>query len=218
MKLYSYWRSSCSFRVRIVLNLKKISYEYVSVNLIKLGGQQHSPDFQNLNPTREVPFLNDGSVSLSQSIAIIEYLDKKYPDVPVFPKSFSERGLCLEICELINSGIQPLQNLKVLQYLETTLKVSAQQKSDWINHWIVLGLNSLEQRLSSHESRFCIGDSPTAADAFLIPQVYNALRFGLNVSDYKNIQRIYDHCLSEEAFFRAAPEQQPDAPQAAALA
>ena len=214
--LYSYWRSSAAYRTRIALNLKGLQYEIASVNLVSDGGQQHAPAYRTVNPQELVPTLVDGERVIRQSIAIIEYLDETYPQatllLPPEPRSRARvRALALAVA----CDIHPLGNTRVLKYLETELGVPQVERERWIRHWTALGLAAIEHLVANDvvAGRFCHGDTPTMADVTLIPQIYNARRWGLDLAPYPTLQRIDAACLELDAFQRARPEVQPDAPR-----
>lgn len=211
--LYSYFRSSCSYRVRIALNLKGIEYEYRPIHLVKDGGEQKSKDFQKLNPKEEVPFFEDGEFGLSQSMAIINYIDKKWENPPLFPKEIKANSVCIQLCEIINTGIQPIQNLKVMKEVVTRYNQEDSEKVKWGKFWIEEGFNALEKMLQRTSGIYSLGDEVTAADLFLVPQTYNANRFKLNMDDYPCIKKVNENCLKLEAFKQAEPSVQPDAPK-----
>jgi len=214
MKLYDYWRSSAAYRVRIALNLKGISYEHISVHLVKEGGQQHSADYKALNPQSLLPSLEtDAGDIITQSLAILEYLDETEPTPALLPVSALDRSRVRSLAGMIACDIHPVNNLRVLQYLKNTLKVEDDAKSEWYRHWIYKTFDALETRLENEAStgNFCHGDTPTLADICLIPQVYNAHRFKCKMDAYPNINRINDACLKLDAFQKAIPENQPDA-------
>lgn len=214
IKLYSYFRSSSAFRVRIALNLKNLNYEYIPVHLLNQGGEQNKADFLNLNPKGEVPLMIHDGKSLSQSVAIIEYLDEVFPEpCPLFPSDAYMKSQVRAACEIINSGTQPLQNLRTLQTLQSDFGISDAEKVLWIQKWIDAGLKSYEKLISGHCKEFSFGSQITAADLFLIPQVFSALRFGMSIDRYKNINSIYKNCKDLEAFDKASPSQQPDTPK-----
>jgi len=214
LKLYSYFRSSASFRVRIALELKGLPYEYVPVHLLKDGGQQLLAEYRAVNPDGLVPALVlDGGQALQQSVAMIEYLDEVHPEPKLLPGDALDRayvrGLALEVaCE-----IHPLNNLRVLKYVKRTLGVSEEAKDAWYRHWIELGFESLQVNLERQGKmgRFCLGDTPTLADICLVPQVFNAQRFNIDVSRYPAIARINEACMELPAFQKAQPPAQPDA-------
>ncbi len=212
MKLYSYYRSSCSYRVRIALNHKELSFDYAPVHLVKDGGAQLTSEYSELNPKKEVPTLVDENITLSQSTAIFLYLDRMYIQKPLFPKELPLFEKCLELVEIINSGIQPLQNLSVLKKLKSDYGISDDQKNEWVRHFIFEGLSAYQAKLPS-KSQFSLGDEVTAADMFLIPQLYNARRFDVDMSTLKHLVKIETACLALDSFKNAAPDQQPDAPQ-----
>ncbi|MBB1387846.1 maleylacetoacetate isomerase [Shewanella sp. SG44-6] len=215
MKLYGYWRSSAAYRVRIALNLKQLSAEHISVHLVNNGGEQHSASFHQLNPQHLVPAFVDsgeqGELTLSQSLAIIEYLEDKYPDHRLLPSNIEDRAIVRSMAQAIACEIHPLDNLRVLQYLVNEMGVSEADKMRWYHHWIHVGFTALEVQLSQYSGRFCFGDTPSLADICLIPQVYNAKRFNLELAAYPNIVRIWHECQLLGAFADAAPEQQHDA-------
>ena len=210
MKLYGYWRSSAAYRVRIALNLKQLSFENLPVHLVKNGGEQHSDSYKALNPAELVPTLVDGELSLNQSLAIIEYLDEMYPQPALLPAEPATKAKVRALALDIACDIHPLNNLRVLQYLTGPLALTEQQKQDWILHWLHTGFSALEQRLKASAGQFCFGDEPTLADICLVPQVYNAQRFALDMAAYPTINAVHQHCQQLAAFALASPEQQPD--------
>lgn len=211
MKLYGYWRSSAAYRVRIALNLKQLSFENLPVHLVKNGGEQHSASYKILNPAELVPTLVDGELSLNQSLAIIEYLDEMYPQPVLLPVDAGAKAKVRALALDIACDIHPLNNLRVLQYLTGPLALTEQQKQAWILHWLNIGFTALEQRLKTSAGQFCFGDELTLADICLVPQVYNALRFGVDMTTYPTISAVHQHCQQLAAFALAAPEQQSDA-------
>jgi maleylpyruvate isomerase len=213
MKLYSYFRSSAAYRVRIALNLKGLSCEIVPVHLLRDGGQHLKPDYRALNPDAVLPTLIDGDEVVTQSLAIIEYLDETYPDPPLLPGSAADRAFIRSIALQVACEIHPLDNLRVLRYLKHELGVAEDAKNAWYRHWVESGFASLEKRLAgdARVGQFCFGNTPTLADLCLVPQVSNARRFNIDVSRYPTIMRIVDHAERLDAFQRAAPAQQPDA-------
>lgn len=212
--LYSYFRSSSAFRVRIALSLKGIKYEYRPVHLINNGGEQNSPDYKRLNPVGEVPTLIHGNRPISQSIAIIDYLDHVQAEPRLFPVDPYARARVLQVCEIINSGIQPIQNLKVLQELERRCGFDQKKKTEWASHWIHDGFVGLEKFLEATAGTYCFGHQVTAADIYLVPQVFNAYRFNVPLEGFPVINRVHQACMLLAPFKDAAPEVQPDAPQA----
>ncbi|MCA1928609.1 maleylacetoacetate isomerase [Rheinheimera sp.] len=211
MKLHGYWRSSAAYRVRIALNLKGLQVEHCPVHLVKNGGEQHSAAYQQLNPSELVPTLEDGELSLNQSLAIIQYLEDNYPQVSLYPAEPAQKARVMALALDIACDMHPLNNLRVLQYLTGPLALSETQKIQWIKHWMTQGFNALEKRLQQTAGLYCFGDRVTVADLCLIPQVYNALRFDVNMADYPFISAIYRRCNELDAFCKAAPEQQVDA-------
>lgn len=211
MKLYSYFRSSAAYRVRIGLNLKGLNADVVPVHLVKDGGQQHAPAYQAINPNELVPALEDDGFILTQSLSILEYLDEVHPETALLPQEPKQRALIRAFSQSIACDIHPINNLRVLQYLSNELQISEEQKSAWYRHWVELGLKGLEAQLKESNGKFCFGDQATLADCCLIPQIYNALRFNIDVSVYPKIHAIYQHCLSLAPFQHAAPENQADA-------
>ena len=211
IKLYSYFRSSAAYRVRIALNLKGLSYEYLPVHLVK--GEQRDERYRALNPQALVPMLVDEGETITQSMAIIEYLDDKVPDPPLLPPTPEARARVRSIAQVIACDIHPLNNLRVLKYLTGTLGASEDAKNAWYRHWIELGLAAIEARLAadSRTGAFCHGATPTLADICLVPQLANARRYDFSIEAYPTLGRIESHCLALDAFARAAPERQPDA-------
>ena len=213
MKLHTYFRSSAAYRVRIALNLKGIQAEMAPVHLLKDGGEQFSAAYDALNPSHLVPLLEDGDMRLTQSLAIIEYLDDKHPQPPLLPPDARGRARVRALAQAIASDIHPINNLRVLKYLSEELGVSAEQKGEWYRHWVALGLRALETRLArdSETGRFCHGDTPTVADCCLVPQLYNARRFECDLSAYPTLVAIAARCEELDAFAEARPERQADA-------
>jgi len=216
MKLYSYFRSSASYRVRIALNLKQLSYDIIPVHLLKEGGQQFDPEYRKLNPDALVPVLIDedqDQAAMTQSLAIIEYLEEKYPAPALLPADPRDRAYVRSIALSIACDIHPLNNLRVLRYLVKTLKVSEEDKNAWYRHWCEQGLAALERKVVSdgRAGTFCFGDAPTLADVCLVPQIANAKRLDCDLSQIPTLMRIHDACLALPAFERAAPANQPDA-------
>lgn len=211
MKLYSYFRSSAAFRVRIALNLKGLVAEIVPIHLLRNGGEQHSDRYRQINPSELVPSLVDENFTLSQSMSILEYLEETDQNIPLLPQDIQQRALIRAFCQSIACDIHPLNNLRVLQYLQQTLHISDAQKSSWYRYWIEQGMQALEAQLVQSEAAFCFGNQPTLADCCLIPQVYNAKRFNIDLSAYPKVDAIYQHCLTLPAFQQASPEAQTDA-------
>ncbi|HDR9274051.1 TPA: maleylacetoacetate isomerase [Burkholderia vietnamiensis] len=213
MKLYSYFRSSASYRVRIAPYFKGLSYQYVPVHLVRNGGEQLMPAYRKINQDALVPALVDGSDVLLQSLAIIEYLEETHPEPPLPPRDPLARAYVRSIALQIACEIHPLDNPRVLKYLKNEMGVSDEAKTAWYRHGVEAGSSTLEERLAgdTRTGRFCYRDNPTVADLFLIPQVFNAQRFEIDTRQYPTIQRIYDAALKLEAFMRASPGSQPDA-------
>lgn len=211
MQLYTYFRSSAAYRVRIALNLKKLNADQIPIHLVKNGGEQHSEAYKAINSSELVPTLVDAELKLSQSLSILEYLEDQYPEVALLPQDHKQRALVRAFSLAIACDIHPLNNLRVLQYLTGTLEVSEEQKNQWYIYWVLTGFNTLEAQLSQSNGQFCFSDQPTLADCCLIPQVYNALRFNIDLSAYPKIQSIYQYCNTLDAFKNAAPEAQQDA-------
>jgi maleylacetoacetate isomerase len=211
LRLYTYFRSSAAYRVRIALNLKQLDYTSEFVHLVKNGGQQHSQSYQAINPQKLIPCLGvDDSNVLTQSLAIIEYLEEVHPTPPLLPTEAilraQVRAFALSIC----CDIHPLNNLRVHAYLKDNLSINEDARLAWYQHWILQGFQALETRLQKSHGDYCFGDIPTLADICLIPQVYNAHRFKCNLDDFPLINKINAHCLTLDAFQNAAPEAQPD--------
>ena len=214
MKLYNYFRSSASYRVRIALNLKGLPFEYASVHLARGGGEQFSLAYRELNSQALVPVLEDGGERITQSLAIIEYLDEKYPDPPLLPRSAGDRARVRALALTVACEIHPLNNLRVLNYLSRELGIDGNAKTAWYRHWVGLGLDALEADVARGAAgRFCHGDSPGLADCCLVPQLFNARRFECDLSRYPNLLAIEANCMAIAAFRDAAPENQIDAEQ-----
>lgn len=211
--LHNYFRSSSAYRVRIALNLKGLPYDYVPVHLTRNGGEQFAPAFRAKNPHALVPVLNDQGHEIHQSIAMLEYLEEAYPAVPLLPSDLGDRAYVRQLAMLIACEMHPINNLRVLKYLTGTLGLDEAAKTAWIHHWLGLGLAGLESELSASPRRgqFCFGDTPTLADCCLVPQVFNAKRFALDMSPYPTVTAIVDACEAVPAFQAAHPSQQPDA-------
>lgn len=209
-QIYSYFRSSASCRVRIALNLKKLDYDTVPVHLLR--GEQRGDAYLAMNPAGLVPSLDDDGNVLTQSLAIIEYLDERYPEPPLLPGSAVDRARIRAIAQTIACEIHPLNNLSVLNYLRDQLGADGKVRSAWYRHWVEKGLASVESRLADPRTgMFCHGDTPTLADCCLVPQVFNAQRFACGLDHVPTVMRIFEQCMALEAFQRAAPAAQPDA-------
>ncbi len=213
MKLHSYFRSSASYRVRIALNLKGLSYDLIPVHLLKNGGEQFSENFRALNPDALVPVLEHEGVALTQSLAIIEYLEETYPTPALLAKSALDRAWQRSLALMIACDIHPINNLRILQYLTNVLHVSEEEKNTWYRHWCEQGLAAVEDMLvnDARLGRYCYGDSPSLADCFLIPQIANAKRLQCDLTNMPTLLRINDACLELDSFIHASPAQQPDA-------
>lgn len=210
VKLYSYFRSSCSYRVRIALNLKGIPYIIVPIHLLKNGGEQNTNTYKKLNPSGQVPALVDNDVLIGQSMAILEYLEETFQGPRLLPDKPSDRAVVRQMCEIINSGMQPLQNLSVSQYFTDTLQLENQEKQMWFEFWLKKGFQSLETLLDKHAKTYCFGDQLSLADCLLVPQVYNAKRFKIDMKPFEKVMEINDRCLTLTDFIKASPEKQPD--------
>jgi maleylpyruvate isomerase len=213
MKLYTFFRSSASYRVRIALNLKGLTYEQIPIHLRRGGGEQFAVSYKAINPQALVPALDDSGQILTQSLAIIEYLEERYPKPPLLPSDPAERARVRSMALIIACEIHPIQNLRVLVYLKNNLQQSDEDLNRWARHWIDLGLSALEQMTTSTPKRgkFCFGDTPTLADICLVPQLANARRFWGDLSAYPTLLQIEKACNALPAFANAAPEKQPDA-------
>jgi maleylpyruvate isomerase len=213
MKLYTYFRSSAAYRVRIALNLKELSYEAIPVHLLRGGGEQLQEQYRSINPSGLVPAFQDDYLTLTQSMAILEYLEETYPQIPLMPKDPAGRARVRELAQIVACDIHPVNNLRVLRYLVKDLGLSEEVKTEWYRHWLVGGLEVLETHLARDPSSgpLCHGYNPTIADCFLVPQVFNATRHGIDVSVYPNIARVNEACAKVPAFIAAHPSNQPDA-------
>jgi maleylacetoacetate isomerase len=212
MKLYTYFRSSAAYRVRIALNLKGLPYEAVPVHLVRHGGEQLTETYRAINPSALVPSLQDEDATITQSMAILEYLEETHPAVPLQPSTALARARVRELAQMVACDIHPVNNLRILRYLVRTLGVSDEAKNDWYRHWVNEGFAALEGHLARDPApgRFCHGDTPTIADCFLVPQVYNASRFDIDMAPYPRIAAIDAACAQLPAFQAAHPAQQPD--------
>ncbi len=211
MKLYTYYRSSSAYRVRIALNYKRIPYQHCAVNLSQRKHQ--GVEYLARNPQGLVPALeaDDGEL-ITQSTAIIEWLESTYPEIPLLPADELQRAKVRALVNIIACDIQPLNNLRVLNYLHTKLEISNKKTNNWYQHWISAGFSALDAQLG--DSGYCYAASVSMADVYLIPQVYNAVRFNCDLEDYSNIARVYTACNELDAFIAAHPDQQPDKPPA----
>ena len=210
MKLFTYFRSSAAFRVRIALNLKGIDYEPSFVHLVK--GEQLKGDFAKLNPQLLVPALDDAGLLVSQSLAIMEYLEEKYPKPALLPADAAGRARVRALSLFVACEIHPLNNLRTLKYLRSGFGFTEDQIETWYRHWIADGLEKLETSLgqSGDTGAFSHGATPTMADCFLVPQIFNAQRYKCNLAPFPTVMRVFDRCMTQEAFRKAQPAQQPD--------
>lgn len=207
LKLYDYFRSSACYRVRIALNLKNLSYDLIPIHLLNEGGEHFFEDYKKINPQSLVPTLQDDDHYLTQSIAIIEYLEETHPTPALLPKDPYQRALVRAFALAIAADIHPLNNLRVLTYLQKNLNITDEQKKQWYSHWVELGLAALEQKLVNQNSNttFCFTDYPSFADICLIPQIFNARRFQCDMTNYPTLIKIEENCLKLPAFNNAAP-------------
>ncbi|HIY72191.1 MAG TPA: maleylacetoacetate isomerase [Candidatus Luteimonas excrementigallinarum] len=215
LTLYSYWRSSAAYRVRIGLNLKGLEYDTAPVHLVRNGGEQHAAEYAAANPQKLVPMLKHGDRVLHQSLAILEYLDELWPEPALLPPDARERQRVRALAQLVASDIHPLNNLRVMRFFEHEWNVPQSERDTWMRHWMEEGFRAFEALVAGHPGTgdFCGGDTPSLADCCLVPQLYNARRFGVNLAPYPTLQRIEAACLAHPAFDAARPENQPDAPK-----
>jgi maleylacetoacetate isomerase len=211
--LYGYFRSSAAFRARIALNLKGIKPEQRFIHLLKDGGQQHSADYKAINPQELIPALAHDGHTITQSLAIIEYLNEIVPQPPLLPADAYGRAYCREIAYAVACDIHPVNNLRIGQYIKRTFKTQDEDVLSWQRHWITVGFDAIEKILatSAETGAYCHGDVPTIADICLIPQVANARRANLDIAAWPTISRIETHALANPAFDVALPKNQPDA-------
>ncbi len=209
MELYNYFRSSASYRVRIALALKGLAYDYKAVHLQK--NEQFNESYAAVSAARLVPLLRDGEVTLTQSLAIIEYLDETHPEPPLLPKDPVARARVRSLAFDIACEIHPLNNLRVLRYLVKDLKLAEDDKDRWYRHWVETGLEVVERRLAAAPSTYCHGDTPTLADCTLVPQIFNAQRFHCRLDHVPHVMRVFDACMKLPAFEDTRPEKCPDA-------
>jgi maleylacetoacetate isomerase len=211
IRLYSYWRSSAAYRVRIALNIKDLEYEIEPVSLLPGLAEHRRETYRQRNPQMLVPFLEDGSFGVGQSQAIFEYLEETYPATPLLPDSARERAAVRSFCNSICCDIHPLNNLRVLVYLQEQLGLSEDRRNAWYAHWVREGFRAAESVAAARGGPFVFGDAVTYADCCLVPQMYNARRFNVPVGDFPALAAIDAHCSSLPPFFAALPENQPDA-------
>ena len=207
--LYSYYRSTSTYRVRIALYYKNIDFNYKAVHLLNKGGEQFEEDFKQISPMSQIPCLKHGDKNLIQSLPILLYLEEMYPEPSLLPKDSFKKAEVLSFCEMINSGIQPLQNLSVLKYVEKEL---SSDKLKWAQYWIKRGLQACEAFLKNKSGDFCFSNELTLADLFLIPQLYNTNRFQLDMESFPTLKKVNNNCLEKDYFQKALPENQPDCP------
>ena len=212
-KLYSFWRSSAAFRVRIALNLKGIEFDTIPVHLSKNGGEQMGEVYSSKNPNRLVPLLEEGQKSIHQSLAIIEYLEEVRPEPTLLPKLAIDRAWVRSVAMDITSDIHPINNVRVLRYLIKKLGISNESKNEWYQHWVKVGLESVEKQLSNDPrvGRFAYGDHPGLIDICLVPQLFNALSAKVDMETYPTLMRIFHECMKLPAFIDASWEKQIDA-------
>ena len=208
MELYNYFRSSASYRVRIALALKGLEYEYKPVHLAK--NEQFTESYAAVSAARLVPILRDGEHSLTQSLAIIEYLEETHPEPPLLPAAPAERARVRSLAMDIACEIHPLNNLRVLRYLVRDLKLGEDDKNRWYRHWVETGLEVVERQLAARPGTYCHGDTPTLADCVLVPQIFNAQRFECRLEHMPQVMRVFDACMKLDAFERTRPEACPD--------
>ncbi|KGP62601.1 maleylacetoacetate isomerase [Legionella norrlandica] len=208
MILYDYYRSTACYRVRIALNLKKIAYEKTEVHLLNNGGEQHSAKYHQINPQELVPSLDINGRILSQSLAILDYLEETYPEIPLLPNDPFIKATLKSLALMVACDMHPMNNLRVLTRLKEQFKASEDQVLDWYHHWLKAGFDAFEERLTllEREKPVCFGDEISLADVCLIPQVYNAKRFHFDMANYPIINKINEYCLAIPAFHNAAPE------------
>ena len=211
MKLYGYWRSTAAYRVRIALHLKEITFESISVHLVKNGGEQHANDYSELNPNHLVPTLVDGDFSLNQSLAIIDYLEQSHPKQALYPSDGKGRAKVHALALDIACEVHPLNNLRVQQYLSGSLNITGEAKQLWLEHWMTIGFTAIEIQLNDSAGQYCFADSVSVADICLVAQVYNAHRFNVDMSAYPIINQVVENCNKLPAFIKALPENQADA-------
>ena len=209
MELFNFFRSSASYRVRIALALKGLPYDYKPVHLAK--NEQFQESYAAVSASRLVPLLVDGDKMLTQSMAIIEYLDETHPQPPLMPGDALGRARVRALAQDIACEIHPLNNLRVLRYLVHTLKVSEDDKDRWYRHWVETGLEVVERQLVAQPGRYCHGDTPTLADCCLVPQIFNARRYNCNTEHVPQVMRVFDACMQLDAFEQTRPEHCPDA-------
>lgn len=209
LKLHGYWRSSAAYRVRIALNLKNVAYDQMTHDLRQ--AEHHSAGFRAVNPQGLVPALEHDAEVITQSLAILEWLEERYLDPPLLPDTADGRAMVRAMCGLIACDIHPLNNLRVLNALKHDLKADAAAIKRWTKGWIGEGFSALDQMIAHHGKGYCFGNTPTLADCLLIPQMFSAQRFEVDLKPYPNIRSVGEHCADHPAFNRAHPRHQPDA-------
>ncbi len=211
LQLFDYFRSSAAYRVRIALALKGLSYDRLGVHLVRNGGEHHAANYCEINPQGLVPTLRDGKFDVTQSLAIMEYLNERFPGAPLLPDDLTLRARARQYAQEIACDIHPLNNLRVLKYLGQKLAATEDQRNAWIQEWIHQGFAAIERQLAANDEwRFCVGNLPTIADCCLVPQVFNARRFKVDLEEFPNILRVASACDELVAFQSAHPSRQPD--------
>lgn len=208
LKLYDYYRSSAAYRVRIALNLKQCEYQSHPIHLLNNGGEQYSAEYKRINPLSLVPSLQDGDLIINESIAIIEYLDEKFPSPPLLPNDMTEKARIRAFALTIVADTHPLCNLRVGKYLTDEFNATDVQRKQWIQHWIHLGFSALETQLTEQQlatTKFCFGNTPSLADVCLVPQFFSAQRFECDLTRFPTLKRIVDNCNELSAFANAYP-------------
>lgn len=213
LSLRTYWRSSSTWRVRIALHWKGLDYEAVPVHLVRDGGEQHRAEHSALNPMEQIPVLLVDGQPLAQSVALVEFLEEVAPTPPLLPAAPLDRARVRQLVEVVNAGIQPLQNLSVLQALEGNYGVTKEGRSAWSRHWIHRGFVALEEHVGRWAGRYSFGDAVTLADLYLVPQLYNARRFAVDLAPFPTLLRVEEALSQLPAFVAAHPDNQPDAPK-----
>lgn len=209
--LYNYFRSSTSYRARIALHFKNIKFEYHVVNLLK--AENRGPEYLKINPMGGVPTLVHLNHVIPDSNAIIEYLEEVFPTHPLLPPDAYHRARIREVCQIVNSSIHPMGNLKVNKHLESKYGFNQQQKEEWFQHWASGGFEALEKILKNFHGKFCFGDTITMADVYVVPQIQTALRFNVDMTKFPLLMQIFEACQKEEAFIKAHPFRQVDTPE-----
>lgn len=210
MRLYSYFRSSSAYRVRLALNIKALEYEIIPKHLLNNGGEQLTEDYGNINPMQQLPSLDIDGKILTQSMAICLFLEDAHPQAPLLSKDPLVKAAQIAFCEIINSGIQPYQNLSVLKKLDEDYSIGTDGKKKWAQHFIYKAFDALEKSLRATSGKYCFGDELSLGDCFLIPQVFSARRFSVDMNRYPIITAICNECEKLDAFIKASPENQPD--------